>query len=116
MSSTKKVASSNQEKMKILSISIELSDSEKYREIMGLAPQDGDSYYQDRQDLKLFDSLIFEYDFSSLAELKNMIQRMWQFQECEFMKEYAVVSTIAAFRYKVEECVEKGITAYIYQF
>ena len=106
------------EKEKILDISTKLFEAGQCREIMSTQSAEANSYYCERADLRLFDSELFCYGFDTPAELRNMLQRMWEYQHCEYMKEFAVPATIAAFHNKVEDPVETQaeIPSFIYNF
>jgi hypothetical protein len=109
-------ASSDADKKKLLDISEKIFVTGSCLELTAHSTGDVDSYYCDRSKVTLFDSEIGYYDFDTPAELRNMLQKMWEYQHCEYMKEFAVVATISTFRYKTEECVETGIPVFIYQF
>lgn len=104
------------EKEKILSISTRIFEVGACSEIMSRQTSQADSYYCDRAELRFFDSEICDYDFTTPAALRNMLEKMWDYQQCGYMKEFAVVATISAFRHKAEECIETRIPAFIYQF
>jgi len=106
----------NTEKEKILEVSTGIGKSGACSEVLGAGTPEVESYYCDRADAKLFPSEVFRYDFQTPAELRAMLQQMWEYQGCGYMKEYAVVAVISTFRYKAEKCVETGIPAFIYQF
>ena len=105
-------------KEKILDISSKLFEAGKCLEMMSTPSAEADSYYCERADLRLFDSELFYYGIDTPAELRNMLQRMWEYQQCEYMKEFAVPATIAAFHNKVEDPVETQaeIPSFIYNF
>lgn len=117
MNSTDKNAP-NVEKEKILDVSKKIFETGQCREIMSTRSEAAESYYCDRADLRLFDSKLFSYDFDSPAELRKMLLQMWEYQRCDYMKEFAVPATIAAFHNKEEDPVEtRGeIPSFIYNF
>jgi hypothetical protein len=77
-----------------------------------------ESYYCDRTGLRLFNAELLEYDFETPMELRTMLQQMWEHQQCGYMKEFAVVVTIAAFHNKKEESdgINAEIPSFIYNF
>lgn len=109
---------SNAEKKKLFEISGKLFETGRCREIMSTRFESADSYFCDRANLRLFASELFSYDFGSPAELRNMLQQMWKYQGCDYMQEFAVPATIAAFHNKVEDPVDTQgeIPSFIYNF
>jgi hypothetical protein len=115
MNSTEFV-SPNEEKEKILEVCTKIFVTGTCSTVMSTQSAEVDSYYSDRADLRLFDAEICDYDFATPAELRVLLQKMWEYQECAYMKEFAAVATVAAFRNKADDDVETGIPTFIYQF
>ena len=111
-------APSNIDKKKILEICTKIYKAGECREIVSEPSGKAESYYDDRADLKHFDCEIYEYDFATPAELRNLLEKMWEYQDCNYMKEFAVVAIIAAFHSKNEntERDKTEIPAFIYNF
>ncbi len=76
-----------------------------------------DSFFQDRNDLKLFGKTIFEYSFDNPVQLRDRLTEMWKYQDAEYMKQFVNICLVAAFKYKTSlEKPEQGISAFIYEF
>ncbi|NVN88998.1 MAG: hypothetical protein HXX11_00220 [Desulfuromonadales bacterium] len=108
----------NTEKEKILECCSKIHQDGKCSEIMSTPSEETDSYYCNKSDMQLFESEVYDYDFNTPVELRTMLQNMWHYQGHEYMKEFAVIATIAAFHNKAETAVQAktGIPAFIYNF
>jgi len=117
MNSTDKNAP-NVEKEKILDVSKKIFETGQCNGIMSARSEAAESYFCDRAGLRLFPFELFSYGFDSPAELRKMLLQMWEFQHCDYMKEFAVPAVIAAFHNKVEDPVETQgeIPSFIYNF
>jgi hypothetical protein len=104
------------DKKKLLDISEKMFAAGQCSEVTSNSTEETESYYSDKSDLKLLDSEICDYDFDTPSELRTLLNKMWEFQNCDHMKEYAVAATVSTFHHKTEECVETGIPAFVYQF
>ena len=106
----------NLEKTKIVELCSKLHSEEIKNKVFPEIDKECESYFEDRTQVRLFPSEIFEYHFNTPAELRNALQQMWKYQNCEYMKEFAPVATIATIKNKKDECVETNIPSFIYQF
>ena len=74
------------------------------------------SYWCDYEKEKYFPGNLSEYRVDSPIHLKQQLKDMWKFQECDYMDEYAVFLTIAAFKNRFAENEEIEISDFIYEF
>ena len=101
---------------KILELCMDLFRAGRCTDVLNGPTVEDESYYRDRAEVRLYDQDLFDYDFATPGELQGMLFRMWEYQQCEYMKPFGAAATIAAFRHRAEECVEAAIPAFIYQF
>ena len=106
------------EKEKILEICSKLATENKCDAILSSPSADAESYYCNRNDVRLFESELFDFDFSTPVELRTLLTKMWEYQSHECMKEFAVVATVATFKNKAESTAhaKASIPAFIYNF
>ena len=78
------------------------------------------SFFQDRNELNLFLSEIFEYSFETPMQLKAELCKMWQYQNAEYMQQFVNICIVAAFKYrdqaKISPEKQEGISPFIYEF
>jgi hypothetical protein len=116
MSSTN-FSTPNTEKEKILEICTKLYTEEKRDDVLLTTSSVTESYYVNRSDIRLFESELLDYEFSTPVELKTLLKIMWEYQGNDYMKEFAVAATVAAFKNKSEDSADtKGIPSFIYNF
>lgn len=118
MSSTD-AALSNPEKAKLFETCRRIYDAGNSGGILSAPSPDSESYYCNRSELRQFESEISDYDFSTPVELRTMLQNMWDFQQCAYMKDFAAVVTVATFQNKPENNAQQtaeAIPAFIYNF
>lgn len=79
---------------------------------------DVDSYYLKTEDIKLFPREIFEYQFDTPNELRMLLNEMWEFQGCDYMKSLISLCLASAFKYKEDgnKVHDGGISAFVYEF
>jgi hypothetical protein len=117
MDSTK-FAAPNADMENILELCTKIRTTGACDEVLSKPSADLESYYCDRADLRLYDAELFEYDFATPAELRSLLLHMWEYQQCNHMKEFAAAATIATFHNKKEEPDgnQGAIPAFIYNF
>jgi len=107
----------NQEMVKIHEIT-----SRQHSEITAAHPDTDssiESYFRDRNELKLFECTMIEYSFETPMELIGELKKMWEYQDVNFMFEFINVCAAAAFKYRNHPANEeqtKGISSFIYEF
>lgn len=108
----------NQEMLNIFKTASQLHET--IGEIYPAADHTDDSFFQDRNTLKLFKSEIFEYTFETPLQLKDELCKMWQHQNAEYMQQLVNICIVAAFKYRnqAKSSPEKqeGISPFIYEF
>lgn len=78
-----------------------------------------ESFLQDREQAKLFESDIFCYSFDNPLELKAQLTAMWEYQQCAYMKEFIEVCQVSAFKYRSpreNSSRDAQISAFVYEF
>ena len=108
----------NQEMLKIFETASQLHD--RIDQIYPEAGRTDGSFFQDRDALNLFPSDIFEYAFENPVQLLAELRRMWDYQDKDYMQQFASVCAVAAFKYKKPAEVgpekQEGISPFIYEF
>jgi len=106
----------NQEMEIIYKTAVKLHNPTVYPEVGG----DKNSFFQDRDKLKLIKDTIYEYSFSTPVEFQKMLENMWAYQNNEYMREFIRVCTVAVFKNKpVQEDIGESsdtISSFIYEF
>lgn len=75
-----------------------------------------DSYWKDRRLCRYHPEALSEYGIDTPARLKAQLKDMWKFQECDYMGDYAVLLTIAAFKNRFDKKEDVVISDFIYEF
>ena len=85
----------------------------------GAAADGAASFFQDRQDLRLFEHEIFEYSFDNPVQLKAALARMWQHQGAEYMAAFVDVCVVSAFKHRPSPQTkpeETQISPFVYEY
>jgi len=108
------------EKNILFKIASDLFSKEKEKKILTSQNTATDSYFLEKSDLKLFNNSIYEYNFNSPKELRDLLSDMWSYQETNYMNNFTAVVTVATFSNKPNNITNEenyvGIPAFIYNF
>jgi hypothetical protein len=76
------------------------------------------TYFESLVDSSLYGAKLFEYDFSSPAQLRDNLNNMWQHQNRNVMMSFSVPSAVAAFKLLnlIPSDPSPKIPSYIYVF
>lgn len=78
-----------------------------------------ESFFRSPDELKLFGQTLFEYGFETPAELRAMLEDMWNFQGNPGMAAFAPACVVAAFKLCEQPGGERNgrmVSAYLYEF
>jgi hypothetical protein len=78
-----------------------------------------DSYFIKKSNLRLYESVMFDYHFDTPGELRQLLHNMWSFQGHHNVNEIVAQSVISAFSNSNESediKIKQEISAFIYNF